>query len=97
MKERTNMGLLELENLSKVYNNVKVLDNINLSISKGESVAFSGHNGAGKSTLIKIIASLVKPTTGKVTYEQSLQFSYIPEHFPPTSLTAGEYIKSKLY
>lgn len=43
------------------------LQDINLEVKKGESMAFVGLNGSGKSTLLKIIAGVYKPTTGKVT------------------------------
>lgn len=42
------------------------LQNINLSIRRGETVGFIGHNGAGKSTLVKLIARVLRPTTGRV-------------------------------
>jgi len=42
------------------------LDNINLNVKKGEVVGFVGSNGAGKSTLLKVVAGVMKPTTGKV-------------------------------
>lgn len=48
------------------YDEFVALDNINLEIGKGEVVGFVGLNGAGKSTLLKIVASVQKPTTGKV-------------------------------
>lgn len=49
------------------YDEFIALDNINLEIGKGEVVGFVGLNGAGKSTLLKIVASVQKPTTGRVT------------------------------
>lgn len=42
------------------------LRDINLSIRRGETVGFIGHNGAGKSTLVKLIARVLRPTTGRV-------------------------------
>ena len=45
----------------------KVLDNINLKIDKGETVALIGTNGSGKSTLLKLMTKIIYPTTGKIT------------------------------
>ena len=44
-----------------------VLENINLEIKKGETVALIGVNGSGKSTLLKLMTKIIYPTTGKVT------------------------------
>ena len=58
---------LKVENISKSYPGVKALQNISLSINKGECRAFLGENGAGKSTLIKIIMGVEKADEGKVS------------------------------
>ena len=59
--------VLKVENISKSYPGVKALQNISLSIKKGEVRAFLGENGAGKSTLIKIIMGVEKADTGTVS------------------------------
>ena len=45
--------MIEIKNLTKSYNGVKVVDNISLKVNDGEIFAFIGHNGAGKTTTIK--------------------------------------------
>ncbi|CAM4373717.1 ABC transporter ATP-binding protein [Paenibacillus alkaliterrae] len=64
------MSYLEIENMSKVYSTKKgdfqVLQNINLSIERGEFVSLIGHSGCGKSTILNIVAGLEKATTGQV-------------------------------
>lgn len=57
---------IRTEHLSKRYKGgVLALDDLNLEIMKGESVGYLGPNGAGKSTTIKILTTLIKPTSGK--------------------------------
>ena len=62
--------IIELKNVSKVYkvgdNEFKALDNINLSINKGEMVVILGPSGAGKSTLLNLIGGMDNPTSGKL-------------------------------
>ena len=58
---------LEIIKLNKIYKNkVLALDNVSLSVEKGDLFAFLGPNGAGKSTVIGIISSLVRITSGEV-------------------------------
>ena len=61
----------EIERLSKTYarNRLVALDNVNLTINKGEFVSVIGSSGCGKSTLLKIMAGLMPPTTGRVVLE----------------------------
>ena len=59
--------MIELKNVSFYYNaKNKALNNINLNIKEGESVALIGPNGSGKSTLLHLIGGVDKPTSGKV-------------------------------
>jgi ATP-binding cassette subfamily C protein len=59
---------IRLENITFIYpcSETPVLQNINISIRKGSSVAFVGPTGAGKTTIIDIILGLLKPTEGKI-------------------------------
>src|SRR5436309_2037254 len=61
------MGFLELTNVSKTFNGTPVLQDLNLSVEKGEFVAIVGFSGAGKTTLINLIAGLLRPDSGTVT------------------------------
>jgi inositol transport system ATP-binding protein len=58
--------ILRLEGISKTFPGVKALQNVSVSINKGEVHAIMGENGAGKSTLMKIVAGLYKPDTGDI-------------------------------
>jgi len=58
--------MLKIDNLVKVYGRFRAVDNLSLEIGKGEIYGFVGANGAGKTTTMKIIAGLLKPTSGSV-------------------------------
>ena len=60
------MSLLELKNISKIYGDLKALDNVSIHVDKGEWVAIMGPSGSGKSTMMNIIGCMDKPTLGEV-------------------------------
>ena len=96
-----NMELVEINNLSKKFDNKSVLSDINLSIPKGKIVGLLGKNGAGKTTLIKLINDLLTPTTGeilvkgnKIGVETKKIISYLPERtYLNKQMTVLEVIK----
>jgi len=61
--------MLVAKNLNKSYKEVNALNNINLSIKKGELYGLLGPNGAGKTTTISILSSLLKPDSGEILYQ----------------------------
>ncbi|MCM1226610.1 MAG: ABC transporter ATP-binding protein [Clostridium sp.] len=58
------MPVLEVKNLCKQYSKVLAANNVSFSIDKGEIFALIGPNGAGKTTTIRMISTLIKPTSG---------------------------------
>ncbi len=71
------MDLISLNNVSKFYNgkHIKALNNITLSISKGEFVSIVGPSGSGKSTLLNMMSGLDKPSEGDVIFKDQKNIS----------------------
>lgn len=59
------MIAIDTNNVTKIYGDKTVINNVSLTIKKGELFSLLGVNGAGKSTLIKMLSCLLKPTSGK--------------------------------
>ena len=60
--------MLEMRGVSKRFGGTQALDDVAMSVARGEVVALLGENGAGKSTLIKILAGVYAPDGGAITY-----------------------------
>ena len=58
--------MIRLENLTKKFGDFVAVDNLTLEIKSGEFFGFLGPNGAGKTTTIKMIAGLIRPTSGRI-------------------------------
>lgn len=65
------MSIIKVENLCKAYNEKKVLENLNLTIEKGEFIVIAGPSGCGKSTLLNILGLMDTFNKGKVTLFES--------------------------
>ncbi len=59
--------IVQLQGVSKRYGEFAAVDGMNLQVSKGEVFGFLGPNGAGKSTTLRMILSLIRPTTGSIS------------------------------
>lgn len=58
--------MIEIENLTMNYGDLRALDSLNLTIQPGELFAFLGPNGAGKTTAMKLLTGLMRPDAGRV-------------------------------
>ena len=58
--------MIEIENLTKLYGSFRAVDNVTLHVPKGALHGFLGPNGAGKTTTLRIIAGILRPTSGRV-------------------------------
>jgi len=98
------MPSLEIQDLTKRYRGVDVVDHVNFSISGGDVTGYLGPNGSGKSTTVKMLTGLVERTSGRILYEGvdigknlddfKCRLGYVPEeaHVYP-SMTAMEYLQ----
>ena len=71
------MDLLKVENVSMIYGDRPVLDNVSLTFDEGKIIAITGKSGAGKSTLLGIISGLQKPHKGSVYYQGKDIFKWL--------------------
>ena len=83
------MTILEIQHLTKSFGKLKAIDDLSMTISAGEAVAFIGQNGAGKSTTMRSIAGLSQPDRGSIHIAQKnialepvearKHFGYVPQ------------------
>lgn len=72
---------ISAKNISKTYGEEKILDDVSLSIHRGERIALFGPNGAGKSTFIKILMGRLEPDSGEVIKDKALHIGYYSQEF----------------
>ena len=58
--------MIRVENLTKKFGDFMAVDNVSFFVNKGEIFAFLGPNGAGKTTTIRMLTTLLKPTSGRI-------------------------------
>ena len=96
--------MIEIKNLTKRYGQIRAVDDISLTIKKGEILGFLGPNGAGKSTTMNILTGYISATSGSVPVggydimdsprEAKRLIGYLPEQ-PPLyyDMTVNEYLR----
>ena len=95
--------MIEVQNITKKYNNFIAVDDISFKIEEGEVVGFLGPNGAGKSTTMSMITGFIEPTSGKIivngydinqkSKQAKRQIGYMPENVPLyLELTVKEFV-----
>lgn len=79
--EKEKFSLIELHNVEKRYGKRIVLNDVNITINKGDFLAVTGPNGGGKTTFLRIILRLLRPSSGRVVYSQCAPFriGYLPQ------------------
>lgn len=92
--DSSSKDLICAQNLSKNYNDKKVLNHLNFIVQRDERVAIIGANGSGKSTLLKIIVGEELPDAGEIKVGDSVKLAYLPQlvTFPNPKLTILETV-----
>jgi len=96
--------MIRLDQVSKTFDRIPVVDGINLTIKPGEIIGLLGPNGAGKTTTIRILAGVLPPTHGMVTidgknfndheFDLKKRIGYMPENNPLyEELTVEEHLQ----
>ncbi|UUV98797.1 ABC-F family ATP-binding cassette domain-containing protein [Vagococcus luciliae] len=74
------MILLQANNVSRLFGDDVLFENIQLDVQDKSRIALVGRNGAGKSTLLKILAGIEEPDTGLITKSKELTIGYLDQH-----------------
>jgi multiple sugar transport system ATP-binding protein len=72
--------MLEVNSLTAEFDETIAVNNLNISCKEGEFLVIFGPAGAGKSTTLKLIAGILKPTSGQVSYNGKNLNDVAPEH-----------------
>ena len=92
--------MIEVRGVSRKFEKVEALKEIDLTIDKGELFALIGPDGAGKSTLFRIVAGLLKPTKGTVRIAENVAFGFVPQRFSlyeDLSIDENLSLRARLY
>jgi ATP-binding cassette subfamily F protein 3 len=76
--------VLKVEGMSKRYGDQVVLDDVHLSVLRGERIGIIGKNGAGKTTLLRMLAGEAPPDTGAIHYGHHVEVGYYAQHHRET-------------
>jgi len=91
MTAPSNEKAILVEGLTKTFDDFPALRSIDLEVARGESLVIFGPNGAGKTTLIRVLATIIRPSSGKVLFggldlkehaEEARRLIGVVSHFP---------------
>jgi ATP-binding cassette subfamily F protein 3 len=82
--DRTANDVMRVEGLAKRYGEHHVLDDVSLSVRRGEKVGIIGKNGAGKTTLLRMLAGELEPNDGKIALGYGVKTGYYAQHHAET-------------
>ncbi|AZG74337.1 polyamine ABC transporter ATP-binding protein [Shewanella livingstonensis] len=82
--------LLKIERVSKLFDDVRAVDDVSLTINRGEIFALLGGSGSGKSTLLRILAGFEKPTEGRI-FLDGVDITDMPPYERPINMMFQSY------
>ncbi len=82
--------LLKIERVSKLFDDVRAVDDVSLDINQGEIFALLGGSGSGKSTLLRMLAGFEKPSEGRI-YLDGVDITDMPPHERPINMMFQSY------
>lgn len=80
--QRIGSKILEINNISKSFDDRKMIDDFSHIYKRGDKIGIVGSNGCGKTTLLEIITEKIKPDCGKITLGQTVQIGYYTQSTP---------------
>ncbi len=83
-------NIIEIKNVTKVFDGITVVDNVNLAVRRGEFVTLLGPSGCGKTTLLRMIAGFELPTAGSIFLEKQ-DVTSMPPHLRPINTVFQKY------
>ena len=78
--------MLELREIRVGYGQIEVVHGVDLSVGRGEAIGMIGPNGAGKSSILRSICGLVRPSSGRATFEDRVLTGMAPEQIAQLGL-----------
>jgi len=62
-------AMIDVQNVSRAFDMLRAVDDVSLSVGKGETVGIIGTNGSGKTTLLNLITGYLQPTSGRIVFQ----------------------------
>ena len=95
IEKQSGNEVLQLKDLAVGYQNEKISQNINIRITKGESIALVGPNGVGKSTLLKTLINRLTSLSGEIRFGTNVQVSYYDQE--QANLVSNKRVLNELW
>ncbi len=92
LSSRLGKTTVELHNISKAYDGVKLVDDFTYLFLKDDRIGFVGSNGAGKSTLLKMIIGQLQPDSGEIVIGQTVKIGYYAQEIDDTMMNPNQRV-----